>query len=130
MFRRGLRGKAENLRQHEEVGVHKFCGAHDLYTAMHEQNVVLEKETSAAIGMLAKAFLVKKKEIAGSRIAVSLGMKGDETQYKVSVGETGESFSTQPLDDTAARRVMFSLARKKYEHMVSVDGIAKFEDDD
>lgn len=42
----------------------------------------------------------------------------------------GKSFSTQLLDDTAARRVMFSLARKKYEHMVSVDGIAKFEDDD
>ena len=57
MFRKGLRAKEVCIRQHEEVGGHKLCGADEFYTAMHEQNVMLEKEASGAICMMAKAFL-------------------------------------------------------------------------
>ena len=44
------------------------------------------------------------------------------------VGDTVESFSTKLPDDTAARRVRLSLARKKYEHMMSVADIDELED--
>ena len=44
------------------------------------------------------------------------------------VGETVESFSTKLPDDTAARRVRLSLARKKYEHMMNVADIDELED--
>ena len=107
-----------------------MCGADDFYTAMHEHNVVLEREASSAMCMMAKALLGEKKEAAGGRVAVSLGMKEDETLFRVPVGETVESFSTQLPDDTAGRRVRLSLARKKYEHMMSVADIDELEDGD
>ena len=66
VFRESLRAKAVCLRQHEEVGGHKMCGADDFYTAMHEHNVMLEKEASSAICMMAKALLgkIKRQPIA------------------------------------------------------------------
>ena len=54
VFRESLRAKAACLRQHEEVGGHKLCSADEFYTAMHEQNVMLEKEASSSICMMAK----------------------------------------------------------------------------
>ena len=105
-----------------------MCGADDFYTAMHEHNVMLEKESSIAICMMAKALLGERKEVADSRVAVSLGMKDGDTQFQVPVGETVESFSTRLPDDTAARRVRLSLARKKYENMMSVAEIDELED--
>ena len=74
--------------------------------------------------------LLEKKEGAGGQVAAPLGMEEDETQFKVPVGETVESFSTKLPDDTAARRVRLSLARKKYEHMMSVADIVELEDDE
>ena len=47
---------------------------------------------------------------------------------KVPAGETAEAFSMELPDDTAARRVRLSLARRKYEHMVSVADIDELED--
>jgi hypothetical protein len=103
-----------------------MCGGDDFYTAMHEHNVVLEKETSDAIGMLAEVFLAKTE---GERpVASALGVSGERPLLKVPAGETAEAFSMELPDDTAARRVRLSLARRKYEHMVSVADIDELED--
>ena len=89
---------------------------------------MLEKEASSAMCMMAKALLGEKKGAVAGRVAVSLGMGEDETLFRVPVGETVESFSTQLPDDTAGRRVRLSLARKKYEHIMSVADIGELED--
>jgi len=79
VFQKSLRAKAECLRQHSVVGGHKLCGADDFYTAMHEHNVMLEKETSDAIGMLAEVLLTKAEH--GRPVASALGTAGECVEY-------------------------------------------------
>ena len=129
-FRRSLQAKANCLREHATVGGHKLCGGDDFYTALDEYNVILERETRDAVAMLASALLPKKKSRTWCRVAKALGVKDDQTELKVPVGESVETYCTQLPDDTAARRLRLSLARKKYEGMVNVADIDELEDAD
>ena len=130
VMQESLHAKAKCLRENSAVGGHRMCGGDDFYTAMHEHNVVLEKETSDAIGMLAEVLLAKTEGVVASALGASgaLGVSGDSPVLKIPAGETAEGFSMELPDDTAARRVRLSLARRKYEHMVSVADIDELED--
>ena len=97
-----LRAKAKCLRENSAVGGHKhrMCGGDDFSTAMHEHNVVLEKETSDAIGMLAEAFLAKME--SERPVVSALGASEERPLLKIPAGETAEAFSMELPDDTAA----------------------------
>ena len=104
ILRQSIRAKAKYLAEHARVGGHKRCGD-DFYAALDEHNVLLAEETDAAVSMLAKVYQVKQPLI------------------HIPEGETAEAMCMKLADDTPARRVRLSLARKKYEALRRADDV-------
>ena len=88
--------KDECLRQHRRTGGRgNRIYDEDFNAALREHNVILEKEKSDGIEMLARAFIGKGVPPSNEPL------------------ESGESFEMKLPEDTAGRRVRLSLARKK-----------------